>query len=593
MGSTNPIKRHARQWKLLDCVSIAMMCAIFVLFMLVFTSLGDSLAASGQRYLDQADQADAASPDFWEEVEKGLTVVGCALHYTDHMPCHDAKRAKSFAKERNHYRERHCPPREEKLRCLIPPPIDYRIPIPWPKSLHKIYFNNTPHGNIAELKADQGWMNQAGDYFEFPGGGTMFPEGAEHYVQNLGKYIPIGRSQIRTALDIGCGVASFGAYLLKKDILTMSMAPRDSHKAQIQFALERGIPAFVGILGTQRLQFPSFAFDLIHCSRCLVPFSAYNGSYFIEVDRILRPGGYFVLSGPPVNWPGKQREYEILQELITKKLCHTLVSITENTGIWQKPTNASCYIARQEQTPPICEDEDPNKAWYTPLDECITQLPQAKVDTSEAESLDWQKRLETVPKRLAEMLPGEDILFASDMRRWHHRLQYYKQTLGIAIGSQRYRNVMDMNAVYGGFAANIAAANDPVWVMNVVPAFGPNTLHAIYDRGLLGVVHDWCEAFSTYPRTYDLIHAATMQSFTTLQKRCSLAEVMIEMDRILRPEGTVIIRDSPGMIAHVVKVAKAIGWSFEISESEPGAPGKEQIFVARKEFWKVDNIATQ
>ncbi len=68
---------------------------------------------------------------------------------------------------------------------------------------------------------------------------------------------------------------------------------------------------------------------------------------------------------------------------------------------------------------------------------------------------------------------------------------------------------------------------------------------------------------------------------------------MIEMDRILRPEGTVIIRDSPGMIAHVVKVAKAIRWSFEISESEPGAPGKEQIFVARKEFWKVDNIATQ
>lgn len=72
--------------------------------------------------------------------------------------------------------------------------------------LDQIYFNNTPHGNIAELKADQGWMNQAGDYFEFPGGGTMFPEGAERYVQTLGKYIPIGTSQIRTALDIGCGV---------------------------------------------------------------------------------------------------------------------------------------------------------------------------------------------------------------------------------------------------------------------------------------------------------------------------------------------------------------------------------------------------
>lgn len=68
---------------------------------------------------------------------------------------------------------------------------------------------------------------------------------------------------------------------------------------------------------------------------------------------------------------------------------------------------------------------------------------------------------------------------------------------------------------------------------------------------------------------------------------------MIEMDRILRPEGTVIIRDSPGMVARVVKVAKAIRWSFEISEAEPGAPGQEQILVARKEFWKVDNIATQ
>ena len=43
----------------------------------------------------------------------------------------------------------------------------------------------------------------------FPGGGTMFPEGAEGYVQKLGKYVPLGTSTIRTALDIGCGVRSF------------------------------------------------------------------------------------------------------------------------------------------------------------------------------------------------------------------------------------------------------------------------------------------------------------------------------------------------------------------------------------------------
>ena len=68
--------------------------------------------------------------------------------------------------------------------------------------------------------------------------------------------------------------------MLSKNILTMSFAPRDSHKAQIQFALERGIPAFVAMLGTRRLPFPAFGFDLVHCSRCLIPFTAYS-KFFI------------------------------------------------------------------------------------------------------------------------------------------------------------------------------------------------------------------------------------------------------------------------------------------------------------------------
>lgn len=66
--------------------------------------------------------------------------------------------------------------------------------------------------------------------------------------------------------------------MLGEGILTLSFAPRDSHKAQIQFALERGIPAFVAMLGTLRLPFPGFSFDLLHCSRCLIPFTAYSES---------------------------------------------------------------------------------------------------------------------------------------------------------------------------------------------------------------------------------------------------------------------------------------------------------------------------
>ena len=32
---------------------------------------------------------------------------------------------------------------------------------------------------------------------------------------------------IRVVLDVGCGVASFGAYLLSRNVVTMSVAPKD------------------------------------------------------------------------------------------------------------------------------------------------------------------------------------------------------------------------------------------------------------------------------------------------------------------------------------------------------------------------------
>jgi SAM-dependent methyltransferase len=83
----------------------------------------------------------------------------------------------------------------------------------------------------------------------------------------------------RTVLDVGCGVASFGGYLLDRNVITMSFAPKDEHEAQIQFALERGIPALLAVIGTQKLPFPDNAFDVIHCARCRVHWYA-DGKYF-------------------------------------------------------------------------------------------------------------------------------------------------------------------------------------------------------------------------------------------------------------------------------------------------------------------------
>ena len=48
---------------------------------------------------------------------------------------------------------------------------------------------------------------------------------------------------------------------------------------------------------------------------------------------------------------------------------------------------------------------------------------------------------------------------------------------------------MDMKGNLGSFAA--ALNNKNVWVMNVIPEDGPNTLKIIYDRGLIGTVHNW------------------------------------------------------------------------------------------------------
>lgn len=83
----------------------------------------------------------------------------------------------------------------------------------------------------------------------------------------------------RVVLDVGCGVASFGGYLFDKDVLTMSFAPKDEHEAQVQFALERGIPAISAVMGTKRLPYPSMVFDVVHCARCRVPWHIEGASF--------------------------------------------------------------------------------------------------------------------------------------------------------------------------------------------------------------------------------------------------------------------------------------------------------------------------
>lgn len=522
----------------------------------------------------------------------------CDMSFSEYTPCQDPQRGRKFDRSMLKYRERHCPTKEELLRCLIPPPPNYKAPFKWPESRDYAWYDNIPHKELSIEKAIQNWIQVEGDRFRFPGGGTMFPRGADAYIDDIAQLIPLNSGKIRTAIDTGCGVASWGAYLLKRNIIAMSFAPRDTHEAQVWFALERGVPAMIGIMASKRLPYPARAFDMAHCSRCLIPWDKNDGMYLIEVDRVLRPGGYWILSGPPIRWKkywkGWERTEEDLKqeqdsiEDVAKRLCWKKVVEKGDLAIWQKPNNHIQCIQNRKiyHTPHICKSDNADAAWYKDMEKCITPMPEVRGlhDIAGGALEKWPQRAFAIPPRISTSGSGITVeKFHEDNEVWKERVAHYKRIIG-ALPQGRYRNVMDMNAYLGGFAA--ALTKYPVWVMNVVPADSSSdhdTLGLIYERGFIGTYHDWCEAFSTYPRTYDLIHAAGV--FSIYQDRCDITNILLEMDRILRPEGTVIFRDVVEVLVKIKSITDGMRWKSQIMDHESGPFNPEKILLAVKTYW--------
>ncbi|XP_076961082.1 putative methyltransferase PMT11 [Bidens hawaiensis] len=508
----------------------------------------------------------------------------CPASMREYIPCLDnvegIKRLKSTVKGENF--ERHCP--EKGLNCLVPAPKGYKAPIPWPRSRDEVWYNNVPHAQLAEYKGGQNWITVYKDKFRFPGGGTQFIHGADEYIDQISKMVPeiaFGH-KTRVVLDVGCGVASFGAYLSSRDVLTLSVAPKDMHENQIQFALERGVPAMVAIFATRRLLYPSQAFDLIHCSRCRVNWTRDDGILLLEANRLLRAGGYFVWAAQPVykHEPLLEQQWEEMMNLTTR-LCWNLIKKEGYIAIWQKSTDNTCYLSRDPETrPPLCDHEDnPDNVWYVDLKPCITPLPD---DKSGANSITWPARLHNPPERIQSItfdaFMSRKDLFKAESKYWREIIDSYVRSLHWK--KFKLRNVMDMRAGFGGFASALIDNQLDCWVMNVVPVSGPNTLPVIYDRGLLGVLHDWCEPFDTYPRTYDLLHAAGV--FSTEQKRCNISSIMLEMNRILRPGGRVYIRDSVSLMNELEDIGNAIGWRVALRDTSQGPHAGYKILVCDK-----------
>ncbi|XP_039136162.1 probable methyltransferase PMT3 [Dioscorea cayenensis subsp. rotundata] len=528
----------------------------------------------------------------------------CDDRHSELIPCLDRNliyqtRLKLDLSLMEHY-ERHCPHADRRYNCLIPPPPGYKVPIKWPKSRDEVWQANIPHTHLAQEKSDQNWMVVKGDKIVFPGGGTHFHYGADKYIKSIANMLNFNNNnlnnegRLRTVLDVGCGVASFGGYLLSSDIIAMSLAPNDVHQNQIQFALERGIPAYLGVLGTKRLPYPSRSFELAHCSRCRIDWLQRNGILLLELDRLLRPGGYFAYSSPEA-YAQDEEDRRIWKEMsaLVERMCWKIAAKKNQTVIWVKPLTNDCYHNRRPGTkPPLCKtDNDPDSVWGVPMEACITPYSDQNHKAKGSGLAPWPARLTTPPPRLVDFDISPDV-FMKDMEIWLQRVEGYWKLLSPKIRPNTIRNVMDMRASLGSFAA--ALKDKPVWVMNVVPEDGPNTLKIIYDRGLIGSVHDWCEAYSTYPRTYDLLHAWTVFSGIIERKGCSAEDLLLEMDRILRPTGFIIVRDKPVVIDFIKKYMPVLHWvSVAVVEADPGSDpeNSESVLVIRKQMWNTnDNL---
>ncbi|XP_022884458.1 probable methyltransferase PMT26 [Olea europaea var. sylvestris] len=511
---------------------------------------------------------------------------------TDYIPCLDNLKAIKKLPSTKHYehRERHCP--ESPPTCLVPVPEGYQRPVEWPRSREKIWYHNVPHTKLAEVKGHQNWVKVSGEYLTFPGGGTQFKHGALHYIDFIQQSVPeiAWGKHSRVVLDVGCGVASFGGFLFDRDVLTMSLAPKDEHEAQVQFALERGIPGISAVMGTKRLPYPGRVFDIVHCARCRVPWHIEGGKLLLELNRLLRPGGFFVWSATPI-YQKLAEDVEIWEAMkkLTKAMCWEVVSITKDRvngvgiAVYHKPSSNECYEQRSQNDPPLCKDtDDPDAAWNVLLQACMHKLP---VDSSERGAQwpkQWPARVGQTPYWLSSSQVGvygkpapED--FAADYEHWK-RVVSKSYINGLGIDWSNVRNVMDMRAVYGGFAA--ALKDMKLWVMNVVSIDAPDTLPIIYERGLFGIYHDWCESFSTYPRSYDLLHADHL--FSKIKNKCNFMALVAEADRILRPEGKLIVRDTVEIINKLESLLKSMHWDIRMTYSK----NKEGMLCAQKTMWR-------
>ncbi|KAL2349170.1 hypothetical protein Fmac_003170 [Flemingia macrophylla] len=533
----------------------------------------------------------------------------CGKERENFVPCYNVSANLLAGFKEGEEFDRHCELLVETERCLVRPPKEYKIPLQWPIGRDIIWSGNvkiTKNQFLSSGSMTKRLMFLEENQIAFHSEEGLIYDGVKDYSRQLAEMIGLGsdnefpQAGVRNILDINCGFGSFAAHLASLNIMAVCVAEYEATGSQVQLALERGIPAMIGNFISRQLPYPSLSYDMVHCAQCGIIWDGKDGMFHIEVDRVLKPGGYFVLTSPTSTSQGsssqmKRRNMLLPKEELTQQLCWTLLAQQDETFIWQKTADVNCYASRKKHAIPLCKEDDDaqSQSYYRPLQQCIS-------GTSSKRWFAIQNRSSGSELSSAELkingVQPED--FFEDLQFWRSALKNYWSLLTPLIFSDHpkrpgdedplppfnmIRNVMDMSTKYGGLNSALLEEKKSVWVMNVVPATTSNSLPLILDRGYAGVMHDWCEPFPTYPRTYDMLHASDLLSHLT-SERCSMMNLFLEMDRILRPEGWVIFSDNTRTIDMARTHAAQVRWEARIIDLQNGSD--QRLLVCQKPFLK-------
>ncbi|KAG9132755.1 hypothetical protein Leryth_014033 [Lithospermum erythrorhizon] len=530
----------------------------------------------------------------------------CSSKYENYVPCYNVTENLAMGLSNGEELDRHCNS-GVRQNCLVRAPINYKVPLRWPTGKDLIWLGNvkiTAQEVLSSGSLTKRMMVEE-EQISFRPGNFMY-DGVEDYshqiaemmgLRNESNFIQAG---VRTVLDIGCGYGSFGAHLFSNNLLTMCIADYEASGSQVQLTIERGLPAMIGSFNSMQLPYPSLSFDMVHC-RNNMDWDRKDGKLLIEVDRLLRPGGYFVWTSP-VTQPSPrdkatQKKWSFVQSF-TPSLCWEMLTQQEETVVWKKTSKRDCYSTRKSSSAiPLCsKGQDVESPYYRPLQACIGGTQSHRWIPIKDRTA-WPSRVNLNAKELAIHGLHAEVL-SEDTMNWKAAINNYWSLLSPLIFSDHpkrpgdedpsppynmLRNVLDMNAQFGGFNAALLEAGKSVWVMNVIPVNTPNHLPLILDRGFTGVLHDWCEPFPTYPRTYDMVHGQGLLSLQFAeQRRCESIDLFTEIDRLLRPEGWIILRDSAPIIESARALVTRLKWDARIVELETDSD--EKLLICQKPF---------